>query len=144
MVKTLLALIVCLCLATPGIAAQVKSPTKKAPRPAWSELTPAQQEVLAPLAPEWDQLNTTRRKKWVAIADRYPTMKPSQQKRLQTRMQKWVQLTPEEREAADAGVVEDDPADAELTGARAPLLSALCPDAEHPEWDTAVWEARWR
>jgi len=33
----------------------------------------------------------------------------------------------------------DDPADAELVGARAPLLSALRPDAGHPEWDTAVW-----
>ncbi|PWI20305.1 FAD-linked oxidase [Streptomyces sp. Act143] len=33
----------------------------------------------------------------------------------------------------------DDPADAELDGARAPLLSALRPDAGHPEWDTAVW-----
>ncbi|MGW0337287.1 cholesterol oxidase substrate-binding domain-containing protein [Streptomyces sp. NPDC003011] len=33
----------------------------------------------------------------------------------------------------------DDPADTELAGARAPLLSALRPSAEHPEWDTAVW-----
>lgn len=33
----------------------------------------------------------------------------------------------------------DDPADAELAGARAPLLSALRPDSEHPQWDTAVW-----
>lgn len=33
----------------------------------------------------------------------------------------------------------DDPADAELVGARAPLLSALRPDAARPEWDTAVW-----
>lgn len=33
----------------------------------------------------------------------------------------------------------DDPADAELAGARAPLLSALRQSAEHPEWDTAVW-----
>ncbi|MFJ9895827.1 cholesterol oxidase substrate-binding domain-containing protein [Streptomyces sp. NPDC091280] len=33
----------------------------------------------------------------------------------------------------------DHPADSELTGARAPLLSALRPSAEHPEWDTAVW-----
>jgi FAD/FMN-containing dehydrogenase len=33
----------------------------------------------------------------------------------------------------------DDPADAELAGARAPLLSALRPDEDHPEWDTAVW-----
>ncbi|MFI6035936.1 cholesterol oxidase substrate-binding domain-containing protein [Streptomyces sp. NPDC051315] len=33
----------------------------------------------------------------------------------------------------------DDPADTGLAGARAPLLSALRPDAGHPEWDTAVW-----
>ncbi|MCX5337026.1 cholesterol oxidase substrate-binding domain-containing protein [Streptomyces sp. NBC_00140] len=33
----------------------------------------------------------------------------------------------------------DDPAHAELVGARAPLLSALRPDSEHPQWDTAVW-----
>ncbi|RPF30730.1 FAD/FMN-containing dehydrogenase [Streptomyces sp. TLI_185] len=33
----------------------------------------------------------------------------------------------------------DDPADAELAGARAPLLSALRQSDTHPEWDTAVW-----
>jgi FAD/FMN-containing dehydrogenase len=33
----------------------------------------------------------------------------------------------------------DDPADAELDGARAPLLSALRQSEAHPEWDTAVW-----
>ncbi len=33
----------------------------------------------------------------------------------------------------------DHPADTELSGARASLLSALRPSTEHPEWDTAVW-----
>ncbi|MFE7928552.1 cholesterol oxidase substrate-binding domain-containing protein [Streptomyces sp. NPDC057456] len=33
----------------------------------------------------------------------------------------------------------DDPAEAGLTGALAPSLSALRPDPDHPEWDTAVW-----
>lgn len=33
----------------------------------------------------------------------------------------------------------DDPAEAELSGARPPLLSALRPVPERPEWDTAVW-----
>jgi len=33
----------------------------------------------------------------------------------------------------------DDPADAGLDGARAPLLSALRRSDAHPEWDTAVW-----
>ncbi|MEV5875237.1 cholesterol oxidase substrate-binding domain-containing protein [Streptomyces sp. NPDC052101] len=33
----------------------------------------------------------------------------------------------------------DDPADAGVPGAEAPLLSALRPRADRPEWDTAVW-----
>ena len=33
----------------------------------------------------------------------------------------------------------DDPADVGVAGARAPLLSALRPRADRPEWDTAVW-----
>ncbi|MFI2205720.1 cholesterol oxidase substrate-binding domain-containing protein [Streptomyces sp. NPDC020192] len=33
----------------------------------------------------------------------------------------------------------DDPADAGVPGARTPLLSAVRPRAERPEWDTAVW-----
>jgi hypothetical protein len=101
MARTLVALIASLCIAFSAAAAQTKSETKKkAPRPTWSELTPAQQRILAPLEPEWEQLDTTRRNKWVSIADRYPMMKPAQQERLQTRMQEWAKLTPEERRAA--------------------------------------------
>jgi FAD/FMN-containing dehydrogenase len=33
----------------------------------------------------------------------------------------------------------DDPADVGADGARTPLLSALGPRGDHPEWDTAVW-----
>ena len=33
----------------------------------------------------------------------------------------------------------DNPSDVASAGARAPLLSALRPRADHPEWDTAVW-----
>ncbi|MEU6916750.1 cholesterol oxidase substrate-binding domain-containing protein [Streptomyces olindensis] len=33
----------------------------------------------------------------------------------------------------------DDPGDAEAAGARPPLLSALRPRQDRPEWDTAVW-----
>jgi len=63
-------------------------------------LSASQQQVLAPLQPEWEQLDTVRRKKWVSIADRYPTMKPAEQQRLVKRMQEWAQLTPDERRAA--------------------------------------------
>lgn len=100
MAKTLFALIVSLCIAFSAAAAQSKPSAKKAPQPQWSQLTPAQQGVLAPLQRDWEELDTTRRKKWIAIADRYPTMKPASQKRLQKRMQEWAQLTPQERQEA--------------------------------------------
>ena len=45
-------------------------------------------------------MDATRRKKWVAIADRYPGMKPAEQQRLQKRMQEWARLTPEQRQTA--------------------------------------------
>lgn len=100
MAKALAALIVALCIAFPAHAAQGKADAKKAVRPAWTELTPAQQKVLAPLEPEWSSLDATRRKKWVTVADRYPKMKPEEQQRLQKRMADWVKLTPEQRQAA--------------------------------------------
>ena len=100
MAKTLVALIVSLCIAFSAAAAQSKAEARKAPKPAWSELTAPQQQVLAPLQGEWEQLDTTRRKKWVDIANRYPTMKHAEQQRLQKRMQEWAKLTPEERRVA--------------------------------------------
>lgn len=79
---------------------QKKSETTKPARPLWSELSPQQQHVLGPLAADWDNLDTLRRKKWVTIANRYPKMKPDAQERLQTRMQAWAKLTQEERRMA--------------------------------------------
>jgi hypothetical protein len=100
MAKAFVALIVWLSIALPVVAAQSNPAPKKAPRPAWSELTVEQQKVLAPLQADWDTLDTTRRKKWVAIADRYPRMKPAEQQRLQKRMTDWAKLTPEQRQEA--------------------------------------------
>ena len=69
-------------------------------KPAWAELAADQQAVLAPLKTDWDQLSTARKRTWVGIANRYPSMKPEEQQRVQMRMQKWAKLTPEQRRAA--------------------------------------------
>ena len=69
-------------------------------RPAWAELTAEQQQVLAPLKADWDTLEPDRRLKWIAIAKRYPRMKPVEQQRVQRRMQTWAALSPEQRRIA--------------------------------------------
>lgn len=69
-------------------------------QPAWAELTPEQKQILAPLAGEWNALEVYRQKKWLGIAQRYPTLTPDEQARMQRRMTDWVKLSPEQRKAA--------------------------------------------
>lgn len=69
-------------------------------KPLWTELNPAQQQALAPLADEWNKLTTSQKNKWLAISAKFPTLKPDQQMRMQDRMRDWVKLTPEQRRVA--------------------------------------------
>ncbi|TAK92161.1 MAG: DUF3106 domain-containing protein [Burkholderiaceae bacterium] len=68
--------------------------------PNWSQLNPDQQTILAPLSGEWNGLSAPRKQKWIQIAQRYKTMQPEDQQRLQSQMRDWARLTPEERRTA--------------------------------------------
>ena len=71
------------------------------PPPSWGDLSAAEKQVLAPLAPpEWDKLDAQRRLKWRSIAQRYPQMTATEQQRFQQQMRTWAQLSPQERAAA--------------------------------------------
>lgn len=91
----LLALALAFCL---GANAQPAKP--KPAGLAWGELTVEQQEILAPLKPEWQNLDPDSRRRWIGVAKRYPKMTPKGQERVQKRMQKWASLTPEQRKQA--------------------------------------------
>ena len=91
-------MILCLALSTsiaaePPTTAVIGTP----PQAVWSQLNAQQKTILAPLAGEWDKMENIRRKKWLGIAERYPTMKPDEQRRIQDRMREWSSLTPEQR-----------------------------------------------
>jgi len=90
------ALLAALCLLAFPATEALAAPKDRGPQ--WASLTVEQQQVLAPLAGDWDKRLTKEQKvKWVGIAKRYPAMKPEEQKRVQARMQKWAKLTPEQR-----------------------------------------------
>ena len=95
MAKAFLALALWLFVSCSVLAA---APQKKPPT--WAELTQEQQHILAPLATDWDKLDAQRRRKWLGIVKRFPTMAPEEQAKVQRRMQPWAKLTPEERRAA--------------------------------------------
>jgi len=98
MVKALAALTLGLCFALSTFSAFAAAAEKK--QPDWPQLTPEQQQILAPLASDWNNFDDRRRKKWLLTAKRYPKLKPEQQLRLQAQMQDWAKLTPEQRTIA--------------------------------------------
>jgi hypothetical protein len=74
--------------------------SKTGDKPLWRSLTPAQQLALQPLQAEWDQMDGVRKQKWLQLANRFATMKPEEQQRVQVRMREWAKLTPQQRELA--------------------------------------------
>ena len=80
----------------PPPKAAVKRPTK----PLWSELTPAQQQALAPLSGTWDTVSVTQKRKWLAMSQNFPMMSGAEQAKLHSRMTEWVGLSPQQRTQA--------------------------------------------
>ena len=66
-------------------------------KPLWNELTPTQQHALAPLASEWNKMSFNSKEKWLVIGNKFATMTPAEQERMQERMRDWVKLTPAQR-----------------------------------------------
>src|SRR5450830_887411 len=85
--------------ATPAPSTPTPSKVAKKPdsKPTWNELTPAQQHALAPLAGEWNKMEFNRKEKWLVIGNKFATMTPAEQDRMQERMRDWIKLTPAQR-----------------------------------------------
>ncbi len=81
----------------PVPATPSKMAKKPESKPTWSELTPAQQHALAPLAGEWKKMEFNNKEKWLVIGNKFAAMSPAEQERMQERMRDWVKLTPAQR-----------------------------------------------
>lgn len=82
-------------------AVTAKAPaSRQSPPPAWKTLSPAQQEALAPLAPVWDEISSSRKRKWIALSAGFKTMSASDKATLQGRMKEWASLSAADRNRA--------------------------------------------
>lgn len=70
--------------------------------PAWSDLSPQQRQVLAPLAQQWAAMDDTSRGKWAQVATEYPRLSKKERERLDERLSRWAQMQPIERGQARA------------------------------------------
>jgi hypothetical protein len=66
----------------------------------WSTLNEDQRLILAPLEEDWSSLTVARQKKWVDVANRYPSMSDADKSTLQSRMSEWAGLSTTERQRA--------------------------------------------
>jgi hypothetical protein len=63
----------------------------------WQDLSPTQRRALAPLQGAWPQVDDTERAMWLELADRYRSLPPEEQARLQQRMVDWSRMSPAAR-----------------------------------------------
>lgn len=108
----LLGLMVAALLAWPPVASsQIQQPSTSAGSPpsdkppasgpAWSQLTLLQQQALAPLASSWNtSMSEPQKRKWLEISKNYGTLTPQAQATLNSRMNEWVALSPQQRAQA--------------------------------------------
>lgn len=106
--------------------------TAPAPRPeskpTWTELTPQQQQSLAPLAGTWRVLGEAHKRKWLALSQNYPTMPPGEQARLHSRMAEWAALSPQQRTLARLNFAETQKVDPDDKRAKWEAYQALSPE----------------
>jgi hypothetical protein len=68
--------------------------------PTWNELSPSHRQVLAPLANDWNGLDSRSKERWIDVAGRFPKMPPDEQKRATQRMGEWAHMTIQQRTQA--------------------------------------------
>ena len=118
-----------LCLHAQTPTASSKAGTESTSRPTansveaspiWTELSPDQQNALAPLKKLWPSINVAQKRKWIAVSRNYPDLPELEQQKMHQRMREWVRLGSRER------------AQARLEYARAQTLSV---DERRQRWE---------
>jgi hypothetical protein len=101
------------------------------PHPTWAELTPQQQQSLAPLAGSWRSLGEAHKRKWLAVSQNYHQMPPGEQARLHSRMAEWAALSPQQRTLARLNFVESQKVNADDKRAKWEAYQRLSPEEKH-------------
>lgn len=105
------------------VAAAAPQPVSS--KPAWRDLSPAQQQALQPLAPYWPRLRAERKRKWLVISKNYASLPPTEQAKLHRRMSEWATLSQQQRTQARVNFTEVKKLSAEQKAAQWEAYQAL-------------------
>ena len=78
----------------------VEKTTDKNVGPAWSDLSTPQQQALRPLSKLWPTMTAAHKRKWLAVSQNFVQLSDQEQITIQSRMQEWAALSPQQRSAA--------------------------------------------
>lgn len=95
---------------------------------AWSELSPAQQQALKPLASNWNGIDEAQKRKWLAMSRNFAAWPPAEQAKLHSRMTEWVALSPRQRAQARLNFAETTKVPADEKKARWESYQSLSPE----------------
>lgn len=110
----------------PGVA-KSQSP-RPSTGPDWSELTPAQQIALGPLASTWSSISEAQKRKWIALSRNYPNLSASERATLHGRMTEWAALSPAQRSQARLNFAQTKNLSTEEKKAQWEAYQALSPE----------------
>ena len=109
----------------PAVAAVKPPAPAAASKPAWTDLTTPQQQALKPLTATWNSISEPQKRKWLEISKNYPALAAADQATMHSRMNEWVDMSPQQRAAA------------RLNFAKTKELSKqLTPDEKKAKWET--------
>ena len=91
-----------------------------AARPAWTELTPSQQQALGPLAGRWTEISEQQRRKWITLSQNFHKLPAPEQEKLHSRMTDWAALSVQQRNQARLNFAE---------------TNKLAPDDKKAQWE---------
>lgn len=66
----------------------------------WSQLSPKQQELLAPLKGDWSSMTRSQRERWLQVGRKYEDAPADRQATMRERVSTWSELSPQEKAAA--------------------------------------------
>lgn len=68
--------------------------------PLWKDISPAQRDILSPLHARWESMGSLAKRRWLVLADRYPSMNDAERTKLFSRMHTWASLSAQQRNQA--------------------------------------------
>lgn len=68
--------------------------------PQWKDISATQRDILSPLHERWDSMGSLAKRRWLVLADRYPSMSEVERTKLFSRMHTWASLSAQQRNQA--------------------------------------------